>query len=328
MAKIRIAAVQMEHKDRDKAYNLGVIEALSQRASKEKVELISFPEMCITGYMYVEALSVKEVLSIAEPINGPSVLRLQEISKANNLIVSAGLIEKDEQNNFYNTFVSVGPNGLLNAFRKIHPFVHQEISAGSEYSTFDVKGVRVGSLICYDNNMTENYMMLCWEKKAKIVLAPHQTGGFDIPSAGMGVISPALWANKDKDPEALRKEFLGPKGREWLMRWLPSRAYDYGCYVVFSNGIGPDGPNEIRVGNACIIDPHGRVAAETNALGDDIAVADCDADDIVNSIGFAHTLSRRPKLYKPLHSDVDEFSKNTRPSRNKMRELLGVKLNK
>ncbi len=38
----------------------------------------------------------------------------------------------------------------------------------------------------------------------------------------------------------LRAEFDGLKGRAWLMKWLPARAYDNGVYVVFSNPIGMD----------------------------------------------------------------------------------------
>ena len=35
-------------------------------------------------------------------------------------------------------------------------------------------------------------------------------------------------------------EFDGMKGRDWLMKWLPARAYDNAIYVIFSNPIGMD----------------------------------------------------------------------------------------
>ena len=46
--------------------------------------------------------------------------------------------------------------------------------------------------------------------------------------AAKRVFSPACLA---AHPEAIEAEFRGPKGREWLMRWLPSRAHDNGLFI-------------------------------------------------------------------------------------------------
>jgi CAAX prenyl protease-like protein len=37
---------------------------------------------------------------------------------------------------------------------------------------------------------------------------------------GRGLVDPALWHNRHRDPVPLRLELEGPKGRGWLMRWL------------------------------------------------------------------------------------------------------------
>ena len=68
------------------------------------------------------------------------------------------------------------------------------------------------------------------------------------------------------------------------MRWLPSRAHDNGMFLLFSNGIGPD-DDEIRTGNAMVLDPYGEVIAESRALGDDMVVADLDASLLPTSSG-------------------------------------------
>ena len=47
------------------------------------------------------------------------------------------------------------------------------------------------------------------------------------------------------------------------MRWLPSRAHDNGLFVIFSNGVGID-DDEVRTGNAMIIDPYGRIIKKIN----------------------------------------------------------------
>ena len=46
------------------------------------------------------------------------------------------------------------------------------------------------------------------------------------------------------------------------MRWLPSRAHDNGLFLIFSNGVGAD-DDEVRTGNAMILDPYGRILAES-----------------------------------------------------------------
>ena len=92
---------------------------------------------------------------------------------------------------------------------------------------------------------------------ADVLLAPHQTGGVGGKDPHrMGLIDPALWANRLADPESIEREFRGDKGRGWLMRWLPSRAHDNGLFLIFSNGVGVD-DDEIRTGNAMILDPYG-----------------------------------------------------------------------
>jgi predicted amidohydrolase len=83
------------------------------------------------------------------------------------------------------------------------------------------------------------------------------------------------------------------------MRWLPSRAHDNGLFLVFSNGIGVD-DDEIRTGNAMILDPYGRILAETSKAGDDIVVADLDASLLERATGRLWIQARRPALYGEL----------------------------
>lgn len=115
----------------------------------------------------------------------------------------------------------------------------------------------------------------------------------------MRLVDRALWDNRHGDPEAIEAELRGPKGRGWLMRWLPARAHDNGLFLIYSNGIGVD-DNEIRTGNAMILDPYGRILAETWKAGDDMVVADLDASLLEVSTGRRWIKTRRPELYEPL----------------------------
>ena len=83
------------------------------------------------------------------------------------------------------------------------------------------------------------------------------------------------------------------------MTWLPARAHDNGLFLIFSNGVGID-DNEIRTGNAMIIDPYGRVIVETWKSDDDMVIADLDAVLRDNCTGVRWIKTRRPELYESL----------------------------
>jgi hypothetical protein len=115
----------------------------------------------------------------------------------------------------------------------------------------------------------------------------------------MGLIDPELWHRRHEDPEAIEEAFRGPKGREWLMRWLPARAHDNGLFLVFSNGVGLD-DGEVRTGNAMVIDCYGEILNETWKARDEMVVADLEAEMQPMSSGRRWLKSRRPDLYERL----------------------------
>ena len=298
MDKIRAASVQFNHAPGGKARNLETIRAFAAQAAADGVELLVFPEMCITGYWHVRLLARAEIEVLAEPVPaGPSSQALLALAIEHNMTIGAGLIEQGSDGKLYNTYVVAMPNGECARHRKLHCFVSEHLSSGDTFCVFDLpQGARVGVLICYDNNIGENVRM-CALQGAEILLAPHQTGGCDSPSPKcMGKIDVALWENRESDPEAIEAEFRGPKGREWLMRWLPARAHDNGLFLVYANGVGRDG-DEVRTGNAMILDPYGGILTETWKAGDDMVTADLDPALREMCTGLRWIKSRRPELY-------------------------------
>jgi predicted amidohydrolase len=125
MNNIRVSTAQFENRSNDKAYNLSVIESLTQKAAAEGSQVISFHECCISGYTFASHLSKEEMLHVAEFIPaGESILKLTEIAKHNNITILAGLFEKDAHENLFNTYVCVDKNGLVAKYRKLHPFIN------------------------------------------------------------------------------------------------------------------------------------------------------------------------------------------------------------
>lgn len=301
MRNIRVASVQFQHARGDKVANLETIRTFVSDASSQGVELTAFPEMCITGYWHLRKLSRAELDTLAEPVPaGPSTRELVALSREYGMTIGAGLIERDGDGTLYNTYVVAMPDGATCRHRKLHCFVSEHMASGDEYTVFDTPhGCRVGVLICYDNNIGENVRITAL-RGAEILLAPHQTGGCDSKDIHiMGKIDRALWDNREKEPEAIEAEFRGPKGREWLLRWLPTRAHDNGIFLLFCNGVGVD-DDEVRTGNAMIIDPYGRILAETWKAADAMVVASLDASLREHSTGQRWIKTRRPELYEPL----------------------------
>ena len=153
-----------------------------------------------------------------------------------------------------------------------------------------------GILICYDNNIIENVRATAL-LGAEIIFMPHVTMCTPSTRPGAGLIDPELWHNRKADPTSLRLEFDGMKGREWLMKWLPSRAYDNGIYVVFSNPIGMD-DDQLKNGCSMILDPFGDIIAECRELGDEFVSATLTREKLTRSGGFRYINARRPELYK------------------------------
>lgn len=276
------------------------IAAFVAEAASAGVQVLAFPEMCITGYWHVIPMDRPEIANLAERVpDGPSTRALAALARQHEVVIGAGLIETDGDH-FYNSYVVVEPDGRLVVHRKLHAFENAHITPGDRYTVFESSiGCRIGVLTCYDNNLIENVRITAL-LGADILLAPHQTGGTASKSPhAMSLIDPALWAARERDPAAIEAEFRGDKGRGWLMRWLPARAHDNGLFLVFANGVGEDS-GEVRTGNAMVIDCYGRIINETWRARDELVVADCDLTLLDRCTGRRWMRGRRPELYDRL----------------------------
>ncbi|MCB0667060.1 MAG: nitrilase family protein [Saprospiraceae bacterium] len=299
--KLKVATAQFEHKSGDKNYNLSVIGELTGKAVQDGAKLIAFHECSITGYTFARYLSRPEMLDLAEEIpNGPSVKALQEIAMENDAVVFAGLFEKDQQGDLYKAYVGVGPEGLVAKYRKIHPFINPHVLPGNQYCVVDLYGWKIGILICYDNNIIEN-VRATKLLGAEVIIMPHVTMCTPSTRPGAGFVDPKLWENRENDPTSLRLEFDGMKGRDWLMKWLPARAYDNAIYVIFSNPIGMD-DDQLKNGCSMIIDPFGDVISECRMLGDGYTTAILTRENLTLAGGHRYTMARKPELYADILS--------------------------
>lgn len=299
MKTLKIATAQFENRSGDKTYNLDRINELAARAAASGADVISFHECSITGYTFARNLSKAEMLEQAEYIpDGPSIQKLKEIAAEHQIVVLAGLFEKDSNDDLFKAYVCVDRNGLIAKYRKLHPFINPHLKPGNEYVTFDLFGWTCSILICYDNNIVENVRATTL-LGAQIIFMPHVTMCTPSTRPGAGFVTPELWENRANDPTSLRAEFDGLKGRAWLMKWLPARAYDNAVYAIFSNPIGMD-DDQLKNGCSMIVDPYGDVIAECRELGNDIAIASVTSDKLEKAGGYRYKNARRPDLYRDI----------------------------
>jgi predicted amidohydrolase len=295
-SELRIATAQFENRSGHKEFNLAAIDELSARAARLGANVIAFHECSITGYTFARRLSKEQLWDLAEVIpDGASTAALNTIARRHGIAVLAGLFERGEDGEVYKAHICVEPAGIKAKHRKIHPFISPHLKPGNAYTVFELNGWKCGILICYDNNVIENVRATVL-LGAEIIFMPHVTMCTPSTRPGAGFVDPVLWKNRESDPTPLRVEFDGLKGRTWLMKWLPARAYDNGIYVVFSNPIGMD-DDQLKNGCSMVIDPFGDVVAECRHLGNDVAIATCSHHKIASSGGHRYREARKPELY-------------------------------
>jgi predicted amidohydrolase len=296
MQNLKIATAQFEHKSGDKDYNLSIIRDLSAKAAAKGAQVVAFHECSVTGYSFAINHTKQQMLDLAEFIpGGPSVEKLTAFARESDIIILAGLFEKDADDKVYKAQVCVDKNGLVAKYRKLHPFINPHVTPGDQYVIFDLFGWKCSILICYDNNIIENVRAVKL-LGADLIFMPHVTMCTPSTRPGAGFVDPKLWENREADPTTLRQEFDGLKGRAWLMKWLPARAYDNAVYAVFSNPIGMDG-DQLKNGCSMIIDPFGDIIAECRSFDDEFTMATLTPEKLTDAGGHRYINARRPELY-------------------------------
>jgi predicted amidohydrolase len=137
----------------NKKIKLLPVQSIARLAAQEGSQVIAFHECSVTGYTFARRLSKTQMLDLAELIpQGESVARLVEIAQATQMVILAGLFEKDENDHLFKAYVCVDKNGLLAKYRKLHPFINPHLTPGDRYCIFEIRGWKCGILICYTLN--------------------------------------------------------------------------------------------------------------------------------------------------------------------------------
>ncbi len=279
------------------AKNLALLEEIAQKASVLGAQLLSFPELYLTGY----TLSPKEAKAVAEFKDGVSITKACEIAKRFNMAMLVPYAEKAEVDGslkYYDSIAIIDEKGnLVSSYKKTHLYAQQERdnwSFGNEPPpVFYVNRFPVGVLNCYENEFPELSRMLAL-KGAKLIVGPTAADCYYTLTNGK------------------RSAVPYPDVSTIL---LPAMAYTNNVFYAYSNRAGyekRDGNEWHYRGNSIIIGPHGDTIVKAGHQQDTLLVADC----IPSYYGMTHPEAdysylkdRRPAMYGPLVSPTAEFEK-------------------
>lgn len=135
-----------------------------------KADLLILPELFATGYTFTSQNEAKEM---AETQQGPTANFLKNLSLITGATLVGGFIEKDKSK-IYNSSLIVSDGKVVGVYRKIHLFNKEKLwfSPGNKpLRVYDIKGVKIGVMICFDWLFPEVCRILAL-KGAQIIAHP------------------------------------------------------------------------------------------------------------------------------------------------------------
>lgn len=262
---LRFSLVQTPLFWEDKGANLNL---LSQKILdiEAPTEIIVLPEMFSTGFsMQPEHL--------AETMEGPTVDWMRRLAIQKKSILAGSLIIQ-ENNNYYNRFIWMLPNGSLGYYDKRHLFAYggedKKYTAGSKRVIASVKGWKINLQICYDLRFP------AWarQQKSSDPLVPAEQGEYDI------LLYVANWPEK--------------RSHAWKTL-LTARAIENQCYTIGVNRVGIDGNNIAHSGDSMVVGPLGEVLYH------------CAYEDTVFHITLQKEELLQTRIQFPFWKDADFF---------------------
>lgn len=271
--------------------NIERLEEVIKQAKEFDVQLISFPELYMTGY----ALSPNLVKQLAEDVDGPSIRKVSEIARENEIAIIFPYPERDSslgEVHYYDSIAFINSDGsLLQNYRKTHLFGQAEKdNFSSGYSEADDKDLfpvikvadfPLGILNCYEAEFPELSRILTLNG-TKLIVIPTAADYYYTLSDGKRAQVPY--------PDVSRNI-------------IPANAYFNKIFIAYSNRCGYEtvGENSWHYrGNSVVSSPDGDLLLA--ARNEETLLI---ADIIPGDFGPTHPegdylKDRRPELYHGL----------------------------
>lgn len=257
---LRIGLAQVDADLGDIAANVARARSVIGEA-RETVDLLLFPELTLTGYTVGNRFH-----ELALRVDAPLFREL--IESTANITVAIGFVEETDDFHFYNSLALIRDRRLVHTHRKIYlpnygVFEERKFfSAGCNFDTFDLGRFRLAPFICGD----------AWNPASVHLAAADQTHILLIAACS---------------PEGALGSRLSTK-ENWK-RLTRFYAAIFGCYVVFANRTGSEGPLTFW-GESEIIDPFGQVVAASNGRAEETICGEASLRHMREARTVLHTL--------------------------------------
>jgi len=268
---MKIAGIQLSCSE-DKEKNIGKAVKFAQIAAEKGARIICFQELFTTHWFPKEI--DKNHFSLAEKIDGPSMIRMQKLAEENEIVLVCPIFEREGENTFYNSAVIIDAGGkILGSYRKVHvpqiPLWEEKyyFSPGNlGFPVFETKFAIIGVQICWDNFFPEGSRILSL-KGAQIIFSP----------------TAAAFASQK--------------------RWktvITSHAISNGVFLFRVNRVGSEEKQDFY-GNSFCISPDGELLNEPTGMKEGIALMDIDLRTIHQvRKEWPFLKDRRPELYEEI----------------------------
>ena len=277
--KIRVALAQMNATVGDLRGNADKIISSIKKAEKAGADIISFPELAITGYPPEDLLFQPKFVSDAHQ-------ELRRVTAQGSSVIAVVGFPQVFKKNLYNAAVLIHEKSLKGSYRKVflpNYGVFDEkryFAAGSSFPVFGLGKIVFGVNICED----------IW----------HLEG----PAAFQAYKGAGLIININASPYHMGKGAL----REDILK---KQAKKHKIFITYTNLIG--GQDELVFdGQSLVIDDKGRVVAKARAFSEELLVVDLELPlgSKKSKIFLGGISEKKPPLGKPLlsgfESEVEE----------------------
>jgi len=253
--KINLGLAQISPRLADVRANCELHLAFIERAAAQRVDLLVFPELSLTGYTVQDAMS--EVAHRATP-SDPLMSTLLEASRRLDLVV--GFAEVDERSRYYTAGAYLSQGKIVHVHRKVYLPTYglfdegRYFDLGDSVRAFDTRFGRMALLICEDFwHASPPY--LAWLDGADVLLLTSAS-----PGRGLGM-----------DERLDSSRFVETVNKSY--------AALFGSFVVHANRVGfEDGMN--FWGGSTIFAPDGELVAQAPYFEEALTVAEIDLADI------------------------------------------------
>ncbi|MCX5997786.1 MAG: carbon-nitrogen hydrolase family protein [Chloroflexi bacterium] len=278
---LKVTGIQMGTYTGDYDSNMEMaVKTLDKAVNDFKPDIVCFSEV-MTG-PYFGCTYNDKYFGFAEPVPGKTTKILGEAARKHGIYVIGTVFEKAGKKYYSSAFVMDPTGKLITNYRKIHigksgdrklhptDEVYYFSPGNRDFPIFEVKGIKVGLLICFDRSFPESFRVLML-KGAQVVFAPVAT---------FGARKDAFWDE------------------------LKVRGMENHIFIVAVNKAGDEiceGEENMRhhFGRSCIIDPGGELIAslEDEPFGILTGTVDMSVMDLWRTIIDWRPV-RRPRFYK------------------------------